>query len=647
MKLINKILLAAHLPILMSSFFYNASAQSDSLALDSLPNANIKLFPIPKNHGSIFNLKNEALKIHKTEPQEINYISIHKVIYEKTLSQPLFTNNFGKRDRFGFFGYFHNATTINGIQQYGPGLSGFSFWTSPAEGSENIEIYEGAEAIPFAQNSGGVLINFQEISYNSKKPFVRIWGSDINDDLLNFEGTWAQNFSPNWNFYANYRSMSGQARYQNSNFRSRNLRLGFRNTIDSFSQINYTYIHSNNFVTSNSGINPALSIDVEGNFTDSPVNSIVHFNSLNRRNKDHQIIAHYSNKFDSTGKKAMNASFYSKYSIIHENLGDLDFNESEDIEKFNNFITGGNFSYEIMISNIFIKAIADLNYMNFQENKNYGLKEYLNYSLGGFLSVNNKSFKPYVSIRSSNNLGNNFLDFGGGIELKIFNLPLKLDYSFSHVTPAFYQFEADLEKHSLFLVKTNFKLFNSNLSINLWNRSITDQIIYGVNLTNNEISDFNYLNDQNLNISGASVQIDFLAAKNSIFNYDNIFINLKIITNPFVIEGRSPFPLIFGDLMTYINIPRGKSEANIGFTWKLASPVNGYGFNDFYDIYYVDPYQELPSMLANIEFFARMRLNHAWLKLSFVNPLGSDIYYLSHHRSLNQFFKLSFNWTIN
>lgn len=652
-----KIILAAQLPILLSSFFYSVSAQDDlqeNQKADSTitqkkvdSTKKVVLYPISKKHGSLYKIQSFGSKINKVEPQKINYIAVHDVIYQKTNAFSLFTNNFGKRDRLGFYGYFQNAVTFNGVQQFGPGISGFSYWTNPVESSENIEILNGAEAIPFANNSGGSLINFQEIAYNTKRPFVRAWAADINDDILKFEGTWAQNFAPNWNFYANYRSMAGNGRFNNSDFRSRNLRIGFRKTLDSNSQITYTYTHNNNFVASNSGINPALSLDVEGNFSDSPVNSVVHFQSLNRRNKTHNFIAHYSNEFDINKTRAINLSGFANYNIIHENLGDLDFTNRESIEKFGNFYIGANGSYEQSIGNIFIKTNAQVALLNFQDTKIYNSNNYLNYNIGGLISTKNKGFNPYASIRLSNFLNNTFLDFGGGLKLMLFDMPIKIDYSFNHVVPHLYQADANIEKHSLVFAKTKFNISKADFEIDLWNRNITDQIIYGLNLTNSRIVGFRYLQNQNLNISGISSRIKFKAFQNVFFNYDVVYVDLKIITNPFVTEGRSPFPKLFTDLTTYISIPRGKSEANIGFTWKTTFETNGYGFNDFFDIYYVNHYQNLPNQLLNFEFFALLRLNHAWLKLSFTNPFAEDIYYLAHHRALNQYFKMSFNWSIN
>jgi hypothetical protein len=657
MKEFLKIILAAQLPILLSSFFYSVSAQTDSLEIvqnaDSTSNIvqidsskKTTLYPLIKQHGSLFNINSVGNKINKVEPQKVNYIGVHDVIYQKSNAFPLFTNNFGKRDRLGFYGYFQNAVSFNGIQQFGPGISGFSYWTNSVESSENIEIYCGAEAIPFANNSGGSLINFQEIVYNTKKPFVRAWAADINDDLLNFEGTWAQNFAPNWNFYTNYRSMAGNSRFQNSDFRSRNLRIGFRNTLDSNSQITYTYQHNNNFVASNSGIDPALSLDVDGNFTDSPVNSVVHFESLNRRNKTHNFLAHYSTKFDTNNIKALNVSAFANYNIIHEKLGELDFTNDEEIEKFNNYSIGANASYEQYIGNIFIKGIAQISYLDFAKNKVYNNINYFNYNIGGLISIKNKNFKPYASMKLSTFLDETFLDFGGGLKLNFWNLPMKIDFSHSNIVPNLYQNEANIEKHNLFFIKTNFIVSKTNINFDIYNRNISDQIIYGLNLTNNEIVGFRYLDNQNLNITGFSSRIKFKAFENLFFNYDDTYIEIKVIANPFV-SGRSPFPKLFTDLRSFISIPRGKSEANIGFSWKTSFETNGYGFNDFYDIYFVDPYQNLPNQLLNFEFFALLRLNHAWLKLSFTNPFAEDIYYLAHHRALNQYFKMSFNWTIN
>ncbi|MDC1068016.1 hypothetical protein OAQ99_02520 [Candidatus Kapabacteria bacterium] len=645
-----KILLAAHLPILMSSFFYLCDAQPmqslDSTSIE--PENNIEsaeLFPLLKSHGSIFNTRNESYNIHKSEIEKLNYISVLEVINQKTTSQPFFSNAFGKRDKLGLNGYYHNATSINGVQQFGAGNSAFSFWTRSADANENIEIFEGAEAIPFANNTGGTLINFQEIAYNTSTPFIRLWGSDVNDDLLSFDGTWSQNFAPNWNFYGGYRSLAGNSRYDNTDVRSRNLRIGFRKTIDSNSQISFSYLHSNNLVGSNSGIDPLNSLDINGDFTDSPVNSIVNFESLNRRNKSHDFIANYTHFSDSTKKQALSVSAYSNYTINHEDFGNLFFNVGSGIETYSNYKLGSNISFEKHINNIFLKTNASIDFIGFENNYSFNKISYLNNSIGVYSALLNYNFKPYFSFKYSNYISNNLLDFGGGIEFKIKGLPFKLDYSLNNVAPNLYQNTAEVEKHSLILLKTEFNISNAKLEINLWNRIITDQIIYGIINTSDKLAGFKYLQNQNLTISGASVNLQFKASENLIFNTDNIYVDLTLITNP-AVQGRSPFPMIYSEIETYINIPRGKSEANIGFNWKLASRMNGYGYNDFYDSYYVNPYQSIEPMFDNIEIFARFRLNHAWLKVSFCNPLGTDIYYLAHHRAFNQFFKMSFNWTI-
>jgi hypothetical protein len=664
MKFSFQIFLATQI-LFLSSFFYSVSAQEiDSLQelpdslninfdlpeidsldtnLDSIPEK-AQLYPVLENHGSLFNLRKEALSINKTKPQEINYISVLEVVNIETVSQPFYTNAFGKRDRLGMNGYFQNATTVNGIQQFGVGMSGYNFWTRSADANENIEILEGAEAIPFANNSGGLLINFQEINYNTSKPFVRLWATDVNDDLLSFDGTWAQNVSPNWNVNIGYRSNAGNARFDNSAARLRNLRVGIRRTIDSNSQVNFSYLHGNNFVESNSGINPATSLDVNGDFLDSPVNSVTHFNSLNRRTKSHQIQINYSNYFDSTRTKSINILAYGDYNFNHQ-----DFDELEDIEgvdKFNDSRFGANFTGELYLNKFYIKAIGNIESRNYQPNRYFNDISLVNYSVGGYSALLNLPVKPYASIKLSNFNQRSLLDFGAGVEFVILNIPFKFDYSFSNVAPNLYISEVNTEQHNLILFKTQFQLFNSNIELNAWNRNISNQMLFGLLLTDDQIVGFKYLENQNLNITGASLGLDFIASRNIIFNTDDIHIDFKFITNPLV-EGRSPFPTFFANLNSYIRIPRGKSEANIGFNWQVASEINGYGFNDFLDLYYVDPYQNIPPMFLNLEFYARLRLNHAWLKISFMNPLGQDIYYMAHHRAFNQYFKMSFNWTIN
>lgn len=593
--------------------------------------------------GSAYHEDASFNKIHKSDALNFNYLSIHQILANQSLSYPLFTGSFGKKDKIAVNGYFSSNSSFNGGLFNGLGFSQVNTWKLSNEQFENIEILEGSHAIGLSSNNGGTHFNYQEISYNVAEPFVRLWASDYDDNLLSFDGTWAQNIAPNLNVYAGYRSASARGDFDNSNARSRNLRIGFRKTIDSLSQINFTYLHSNHYLESNLGIDPNLSADQNDNFSDDPIDAIVNINSLNRREKDHFLTLNYIKKFDSSLVKNIHVNLSQSVSLIDENVGDLFQDTNKNIYNEYNENTSNLFvSSELELDNLFIKPTANINYISIGDSYFLEKQSNFNWDVGGLVKYRTSFLNLFSSIRLNNIFGNTFLNYGAGTEIKIDKTSiLKIDFSNSSVAPNFYMPTNTFEKHQLLFAEFSTRILNSISKIKVWQRNITDQHLFDLNP-----DDFSYsISGRNLELLGVGLSTRFTPFKNIFFNTDYLDLNIQTIYNQ-TLSGNSPFPSLFIRANPNLRIPVGRSEVNFGFFYNYQSSFNGYSYNSFFDIYSIDNNRNLPEMMLNYEIYANFRLNHAWLKLSFENLLNEDIYNIAWHPAYDSMFKLSFNWTV-
>jgi outer membrane cobalamin receptor len=180
-----------------------------------------------RNHGNLIHIKDTPnITIKKQDIQDINYTGLSDILQKKT---PFYTQNqgsFGLFNSFSIFGakprsinFQFNGRNINDLD-----LGSLNPEQISTEFFESVEVYYGSDAIILGDNSAGALINFQEIRYNTEKPFTRLWFSEAGFEYLAADGVYSQNFARDWNFTLGFNTKAADGLYQDSWMNSWNFR---------------------------------------------------------------------------------------------------------------------------------------------------------------------------------------------------------------------------------------------------------------------------------------------------------------------------------------------------------------------------------------------------------------------------------------
>lgn len=607
----------------------------------------IKLFEPIKNHGSLFLLNNEAHQfIYKSEIQENDYLDFADILIQETNFYPLHLSSLGLSNNVSFASGLNNQFSFNGVNLSNPISFNTNLSQYSPEYAENIEIYTGMMASIFSDNSTSTLINTPEIIYNTNKPFFRFWGADAGEDYLSLDGIFAQNIAPNLSFNFGFRSVTGEGVYNNDEVRSRSLRSGLRWNFEENQNLSLTWMHNNHYLDEYGGISIS-SIDENNVFTDDPIEAISRFEDNSKRDIRNDFIANYS-YLSSDTLNSVSAQLYYLENFTYDFKNDVLHSSTI----FNDRITyyskkyGTNVSLERKINNLFLKTKLDLHgnfiennyYTNYDDNYsnwNYSVLFFGNYKLKDFLfsggyrisylnsrSLNNYGFKIDFNINKSNNL--------------IF------DYSSSQILPIIPFSSLNIENNNLMYIRYVNRGLNHQFDIDFYYRNISNLISYSINENNlvaeNIIEDNTYL--------GGNLNLKFRWLKGSkSFNYE-VFSILKTNVNINSDESQVRLPLLHSFLDTYISIPRGRSRADIGF--RVSYLTENSGLTQFPDLnIYLDNNFTNDNGLARNEAYARLRLGHAYLKISLINFLNQNYYYVPMYNSLPSNFRVTFNWTFS
>ncbi|MCX6147886.1 MAG: TonB-dependent receptor, partial [Candidatus Kapabacteria bacterium] len=253
--------------ILNSVFVFAQISKSPIIPVDStlnIKNSEIEinkkdtiLYKLDKQFGLVYLLDNTFVQtINKNYGLEINYAQMSDLLSNEINYYPMFQGSFGLYDTFQAFGGGHrdNSYKFNGRNILSPDSRIFNINEYSTEAFENIQILKGSEASIIGGASGGLFLNFQEIQYNSKTPFTKLWYTDAGKDFLTSDGIFSQNIMANTNFTFGFRKMSTTGEFTNQWMESWNVRNSIRYSFNEYSNMSFSYNLSNLGNGTNGGI---------------------------------------------------------------------------------------------------------------------------------------------------------------------------------------------------------------------------------------------------------------------------------------------------------------------------------------------------------------------------------------------------------
>ncbi len=258
----------------------------DSLALADSLEAEFLPTPLPY-HGSLQMKGREAdVVIDKRQLYGELYDGLFDILTQHSNSYPLSLGFTGQNNQLSYYGAAARDVQLNfnGRSLADPGYGAVNIEQYPPEFAERIELLFGSRAVIMEDNAAGALINLQEIRYNSKYPYTRIWYIQGGGDLIGSDGVFSQNVARGWNVTLGWRRLSADGQYRNNALDSWNVRALLRWNISERFNISLSDVFTNHQIDVNGGIDLSRSSDIG-----SSINAVPLFSNIDERVIRHDL----------------------------------------------------------------------------------------------------------------------------------------------------------------------------------------------------------------------------------------------------------------------------------------------------------------------------------------------------------------------
>ncbi len=583
-------------------------------------------------HGLI--LKDTTNSIQKIDIQRINYSTLYDILNTRNELFGMSLGINGHYNNFLSYGAIDNniALGINGrtLTNYYNGK--YNLENYSPEFFERIELLNGSDAAVLSASPNNTFLNIQEIIYNSKIPFTRIWYAQEGGSFISADGIFSQNFSDGWNFTFGFKKMDDRLAFDNMSMDYWNLRFILRYNIDSTSSLSITDNFTNNKTTTNGGSDPDNSFDIY-----SPINSSPYFSKIQLRNYRHDLNITYSNKMDF-------------FNITNTTYLTSDINERA-LPRFDGADTLGNTSntetqignrinLDFTFDNIDFKVGSNINTFNSD-----GTNFFSNYS-GFYWNIYSRAelkLTNSTSISGGVNYGNDskngFIGFGERLKHKLTdNSYLYIDHSFISKNGLVYSKELVNEKTNLFLAGIKLESINFEGYYRIVNTPIFNRLVNEYYTEQYNIADYHAFG------GSASYNDQVLT---SLFD-KNDMIDLRLQARINLITGNDElnnyYPLFtFNAGLNYM-LMINKSELNIGFRAGLLDSKTAPRFIPISNSY-VTTVDNVGIQTTGLNIYSIMKLGNAFVKIEWENLLDANYYNVAYYPERGQIVKLSVAWS--
>lgn len=608
------------------------------------------LFKLDKRFGSVYLLDNSFIQtVNKYQGLETNYGQISELLSNEINYYPNFQGSFGLYDNFLAFGGGHrdNSFRLNGRNIISPDSRIYSLNDFSPEAFENIQIMTGSEASVIGGASGGLFFNIQEIQYNSKTPFTKLWYSDAGKDLLSSDGIFSQNIMANTNFTFGFRRMSTIGEFINQSLDSWNVRSSLRHSFNEYTNLVLSY----NLANVGNGTNGGISLSSSNVF--SRLDAIPNYNDLNERNIKNDITLTFQSRLFNDSLFLYKTNLYYSRNERSNSITDnfkLDTSYSNLYFYFDSYY-GVNIQAEKKLLNTFtLISGIELEKTNIDQTQYHSNYSSSNLSVYGFIKNDfSNSLKLNGGIRLSKIYDKSSLNLGGNLIYQIkANNYLKVDLSISDRVPSLLEgLNLKNERSTLFLLEyTNKDSIQSFLKIEGFFR-ITDNIIINESILNNGII-VNTISKNSFSKQsyGANINFKYKLLENYFKKRDELYLNTNLQLNFSSYDSlRNSFLPVFYFKFTpsykfYVN----HSSLVVGMNFLFLSSFKGMSYIPFNNSYLINN-SESGSMMNGIDIFAVAKLGNAHVKISFQNIANSGYFFQPYYPMLNRNIRFSVSWS--
>ncbi len=614
--------------------------KNDSTAKDT-----VKPYIPLRNHGSIFLLPNSSLKkIRKGETLFDIYNSMSELLYKRMPVYPLFLGSTGKYNTFSAFGGTHrdNSFSFNGRQLYDAAFGTINPEQFSPEFFEQAEILTGSDAIVFSDNASGILINYQEIKYNTAKPYSKLWYSEGGFGFTGADGIISQNIMKNVNFTFGFGKLTSKGRYNNSWNDNWNARGLLRWNLSEKTNISFVENFHNSGNGTNGGLNPYQTASLYDENSAVP-----YFEFNNERVFRHDISTTVTSYLDKDTTQAFSAGAFFTYAewnrfvpeeaIINKATGTSS-------QKYFDRQSGVNVRYESSIlKHIFLSFGGEMNLINL-ERSDYN-DEFAGLKTSTFAYTRLELF-PALHLSGGVryiNMGNHTaLNFGAKGTFSITeSFSFYADVSRYERFPSMSEsFSLVNEKGYLELAGLSWKSKETSIEIGAFARQISDPILSGELIDTNQIfvSTFS-VNGINRNVIGGNLNF-------STKLYNHVVVKLSgqtyLLSKTDDIADKR-FPLGLGKITTYYELLMGQSVLNLGVSFTATTKFKGESFVP-QTRNFIQNEIESTHFINGLDVFATARLGNAFVRISYENILSNGYYYVPFYPAYDRNFRLLVSW---
>lgn len=642
--LVTVLIIIMTLPAVMLS---QDKTAADTTKLPRIPDS---LLSVPLvSHGMMFQGTYKPFrKINKKDIQLINYTGMSDIISALT---PFYSQHLGSYSTYNSFyalgansksiSYGYNGRNISDLDLGSLNPEQFS-----PEFFENVEIWTGADASILGDNSPSVFINFQEIKYNTEKPFTRLWFGNSGYEFLGADGIFSQNLMPNWNFTFGFRSYSSLGAYENTWSKYWNSRVILRWNPDNKSSISIT----ENFTNQGSGTNGGIDTDSSTNIFD-PLTGIPVFRGLDERALRHDLTISATRIFDYSIQNSIALNLYLSSIAWERSSGvDLQFDNADTSNSiyYNSYsYMGAEGRYEINpIEAISLRfgGYAELNLLE----KTYYYSDFNGASTAAFAHSTirfSDNFDLSGGLRLFSKFGNVGLAYGVKQTTKLSeDLRFIADFAYSDRLP--YPVEGlnlNGEQHISVSGEIQYEISkDTKLTVGAFMRSIFSPINAKFNNDTTRYNFLDYFNGSNISRLGAYAEFQTNL-------WDNFTVKIKGLSQLSLDESgsrESDIPVFSAIGRIFYTYSPGKSLMRAGIETGFITDFKGDKFFPLQRTFYPGDYDS-GMMITGFNGFLEIKIGSAFVKISYNNLLNQKYFYVAVNPMFRRNLRLTVNWTMS
>lgn len=268
--------------------------------------------PLPR-HGQMLAVGSlSSTSISKEALQRREYRGLADVLEQLTGVYPLSLGSAGQMNHLSFYGAMPRGVGVsyNGRPLGDPANGLFNPEQFPVEAVERVEVFTGTRAVVLGDNTVGALVNLQEVRYDTRRPFTRIWYHQGGYKHLASDGVFSQNIANGVNATVGFRRQSAKGRYENAALDAWNVRGTVRWNVNKRMNVSISDIFTNHYTGTNGGVDIASSPAIGNQRT-----AQVQYTLLNERVYRHDLTLAMTSYFADDSSSALSGAAYFSHAL--------------------------------------------------------------------------------------------------------------------------------------------------------------------------------------------------------------------------------------------------------------------------------------------------------------------------------------------